>query len=431
MATLRWEGGATPVAQVTTFLFGGTWEADDLIRIQVGNKIKDFVAGSTVTNTVVSTLDAAIDALDAEVYPEFNSDESGVTASSATATLTLTANEAGVPFTFTLTPLEANGGAADLQTIEGAGSATTGTTSTANNGPNVWSTAANWDTGAAPVAGDTVHIDNNDDDILYGLSQAGATITAMHIWQSFEGTIGLPKTNSLGTEYPEYRTEYLTIDCTTLHVGRGAGNGSGRIKIDAGSVQTAVTAFNTGSPIDDVPAFLWKGTHASNTFTAMGDASVGVAVFGGESATIATLTVDGNANVLLGLGVTLTTINVNGGTLEINSNVAGTLTVLGGTVTINGTATVAQLNIRGGVVNYNSTGTLSGNTTVGGAGILNFDDGAGAVTVSNAIDLYGREAQIVDTEKRVASLIVDCNEGASPTQVVWGENVRLTRGSVA
>jgi hypothetical protein len=431
MATVRWEGGATPAAQVNTFLFGGTWEADDIIRIQVGNKIKNITAGSTTTNTVVSNVEAAIDALDADVYPEFVSDESGATASSATATLTITANEAGVPFTFTLTPLEANGGAADAQTIEGAGSATTGTTATTNAGPNVWSTAANWDTGAAPTTGDTFHIDNNSDDILYGLSNAGSTITAGHIWQSFTGTIGLPKTNELGTEYPEYRTEYLTIDCTTLHVGRGEGTGSGRIKVNSGTVQTAVVVFNTGSSIDDLPAFLWKGTHASNTFTAMGDASVGVAVFGGETAVIATLNVDGGAEVLCGLGVTLTTINVTGGNLIVNSAIAGTVTVLGGTVTIQGTATVAQLNIRGGTVNYDSTGTLSGNTTIGGDGVLNFNNGAGAVAVSNAIDLYGRECRIIDTEKRVASLVVDFNEGASDGQVEWGTNVRLTRGTPA
>ena len=45
-----------------------------------------------------------------------------------------------------------------------------------------------------------------------------------------------------------------------------------------------------------IPAFLLKGTHASNTLTALGG-TVGIAYFGGEVATVATLK-KGNAVVL-------------------------------------------------------------------------------------------------------------------------------------
>ncbi len=433
MATPRWRGGATPVAQVNTFAFGGTWEADDLIRVTAGAKIKDLAAGSATTNTVVTNTDTNIDALSATTFPEIKSTESGITASVAVAgTLTLTANTAGVPFTISLTPLEANGGAADAQTIEGAGTVTTGTIATANNGPNVWSTAANWDTGIAPTTGDTFYIDNNDHDILYGLSVAGATVAAGHISMSFTGTIGLPKANVLGTEYPEYRTDYLTLDCSVWHVGTGVGPGSGRIKINSGSVQTAVNVYNTGSPLEsDVEALVWKGTNASNTLTARGDSSVGVAIFGAETAVIATLTVDDNARVRCGPGTTLTTITVHSGELEVNSAIAGTLLVLGGKVTINLAATVAQLTIRGGEVVYNSTGTISGNTVLAGDGVLDFAQAPGAVTVSNPIEMYGPNCRLVDTNKRTGAVVVDLNEEASESQLDLGRNIRLTRGTPA
>lgn len=432
MATPRWRGGATPVAQVNTFLFGGTWEADDLIRVTAGAKIKDLTAGSATTNTVVSNTDTNIDALSTTVYPEIKSTESGITASSSTATLTLTANTAGVPFTISLTPLESDGSAAGAQTIEGAGTVTTGTALTANNGPNVWSTAANWDTGIAPTTGDTFYLDNNDHDILYGLSVAGATVAAGHISMSFTGTLGLPKANTLGTEYPEYRTDYLTLDCSAWHIGTGVGQGSGRLKINSGTVQTAVNVYNTGSPLEsDIEALVWKGTHASNTLTARGDASVGVAIFGAETAVIATLTVDDNARVRCGPGTTLTTINVNNGELEVNSNIAGTITVLGGKVTINLTATVAQLTLRGGECVYNSTGTVSGNTVLAGDAVLDLSQAPGAVTFSNPIELYGRNCRLIDRNKRIASLVVDYNEGAEVGQVDFGDNVRLTRGTPA
>jgi len=433
MATPRFEGGASPVAEERTYLFGGTWEASDVVRMQIGNKVYDFEPNSAVTNTVVSALDALIDALDETVYPEITSDESGVTASSSTATLTLTANEPGVPFTCTLTPLESDLSAADAQTIEGAGTATTGTALTANSGPEVWSTAANWDTGIAPTTGDTFHIDNYDGDILYGLSAAGATVAAGHIWQSFTGRIGLPKENDLGTPYPEYRTEYLTLDCSLWHIGAGPGSGSERIKINSGSVQTAVHVHNTGSAEDaGLEAFLWKGTHASNVMNVRGDASVGVAVFGAETAVIATLTVGQNAHVRCGDGTTLTTINLyDNAELIVSSAIGGTVTMDGGRLEVNKAATAAQLTLRGGVTEYNSTGTVSGNTVLTGNAVLDFSKGVGAVAVTNPIELYGPNCRIIDPDKRVTTLVVDFNEGADESQVSWGRNVRLTRGTPA
>lgn len=428
MATPRWESGAAKVAQVQTYAFAGTWETDDLIRVTVGKKIKDLTAGSTTTATVVSNTDTNIDALSSSTYPEITATPTGFTASSATTTLTLTAKTAGVPFTCTLTPLEANGGAADAQTIEGAGTATTGTAATANAGPNVWSTPANWSAGAVPAAGDTVYIDNSSADIFYGLSNAGATITATHITQSYTGLVGLPKTNTAGTAYPEYRTDYLTLDCTTWHIGAGPGQGSGRIKVNSGTVQTTVNVYNTGTPKEfDLEAMLWKGTHASNVMNVRGSASVGVAVFGGETATIATLSVDENARVRCGAGTTLTTVNVNSGTVELNSNIT-TLNVYGGTVTVNGTATVGQLNVYGGLVVYNSTGTIGGNTLVGESGRIDFSTGLGAVTVTNPVDSYALDP-VYDPDKRVASLVIDYN-GRSPLRSL-GTNYRLTRAATA
>lgn len=433
MPDVRWVSGAAPVAEVRTYAFAGTWEADDLIRVIAGNKKKDFTAGSTVTNTVVSTLDTAIDALSATTYPEITSAESGVTASVAVAgTLTLTAREPGVPFVISLTPLEANGGAADAQTIEGAGTVTNGTTATTNAGPAVFGTIYNWSGDALPVDADNVFFDNSDADLLYDLDQSALEPAAIYISMTYTGLIGLPKTNDLGESYPEYRSDYFTIGPVILDIGRGTGQGSGRIKINSGSDPCAVTAHNTGRRDEpDVPAFLWKGTEATSTFTARGNADCGIAFFGGETAVVATLTVDGNASVVCGLGVTLTTINVNAGTLVVNSNIAGTITTRGGETTINGTATVAQMTCRGGRVIVNSSGTWAGNTILAGDGVLDFSDAPAAITITNPIELYGPNCRIIDPNKRIVGLVVDFNEGASEGQVVWGSHVRLSRGTPA
>lgn len=428
MATKKWIGGGPVRAQVNTFLFAGTWEADDLIRVISGSKQKDITAGSATTNTVVSNVDTAIDALDSTDFPEIKGSVNGVTATSSTGTLTLTANEPGVPFTISLTPLEANGGAADAQTIEGAGTVTTGTASVTNTGPHVWGTVNNWSDGVAPGAGDTLHFDNTDVDLLYDLSKAGATITAVYFWMTYTGRAGLPKYNSEDETFPEYRTDYVTADVTSLYIGKGEGQGSGRIKWNAGTVQTAVIVYDTGSPEEpDVPAFLWKGTNASNTFTAAGGSS-GIAFFGGEVATVLTMVVEEPAEVTCGLGCTLGTITVNGGTLRLNASVGTVLNVYDGEVFVEGAATVAQLNIYGGTVRYNSTGTLGGNTIVADGGLLDFSQGVGAVAVTNAIDVYGVDC-VNDPDKRVTTLVIDYN-GVTPLGAL-GPNVRVTRGTPA
>ena len=416
MATPRWVGNALAVAQVDTLTVGGTLEADDRLIATINGKALNVAAGSTVLATAATTFAAAWEAADATYYPEFAEATAAATSGGA---LTVTADLPGVPFTVTASTTEAGGGAADAQTFVRAAV-------TANAGPNVWGTAVNWSTGAVPVAGDTAYIDNTDIPILYDLSQAGATLAALVIAQSFEGDVGLPKANEAGG-YPEYRSEYLAVDCSSIVIGLGPGNGSGRLKINSGTVQTAVVVHNTGSPAEvNLEAFLWKGTHASNTLVVRGNASVGVAVFGSETAVIATLTLEGNARVRCGAGTTLTTVNVNGGTLEINSNVT-TLTVYDGVVTVSGTAAVTTLNLYGGTVIYNSTGTL-GTATVGEGGFLDFSQGAGAVTVSNPIDVYNVNP-VNDPDKRVASLVIDYN-GTTPNPAL-GTNFRLTRAATA
>lgn len=425
MATKRWEGGAALKTDTRTYAFGGTWETDDLVRLQVGNKIIDITAGSTTTATVVTNVVAAIAALDAADYPEITG-ETGFTASGNSTTLTLTANTPGVPFICTLTPLEANGGSADSQTIAGGSSATTGTATVTNAGPEVWGTAANWDTGTVPVAADTVIVERTEGSILYDLSQAGATLISLNIPASFTGTLGLPKLNDTDGEYPEYRTEYLTIDATTVRIGQGEGDGSGRIKINAGTVQTAVWVYSTGTPIDaDLPAFIWKGTHANNTMKVLGG-SVGVAIFNGETATLTTLEVR-DGEVRCGSGCTLGTVTVHGGDVTIASNVTN-LYVYGGTVTTVGEVSVSNLYLYSGTVRYNATGDIS-NAIIGQNGYLDLSGGIGSVGLDNPIEAYGPNP-VNDPLKRFGNdLIIDFN-GQTPYDA-YGTNVRLTRGTPA
>lgn len=443
MANKYWQGGAKAVAQVQTYAFGGTWEATDIIRMQIGNRIVDVVAGSTSAATIVTTVAAAWEALSQTLYPEF----AEITASANSTTLTLTADTPGLPFTCTITPLETGGSSADSQTIEGAGTATTGTAATASSGPNDLSVAANWSGGTVPADGDTIIFRDSAVSALDGLSMSSLNVNVI-VEMSFTGAIGRPVTN--GNGYPEYRRTYLRIGtddspAQSVTIGQGSGAGSGRIKIDAGSSTTSVVVHNTGTPLEsNVPAFLFKGTDAANT-VAVNKGSVGIAVLAydiaagaEETATVATLSIGyvtnpaGDAVVRCGSGVTLTTIDQSGGRLEINSG-ATTITKVGGDLTLGGgvtgtAVTVTTLNERGGTTYVVGVTTIT-TPNISNAGVLDYSRDMRSKTITNPVNVYGDKAKFLDPFKVTGSVVVDCEQSGAMANLNLGQHIKLTRGA--
>lgn len=377
MATVIWTGAAADVAQVDTLTVGGTVEAGDLFLMTINGKILSVAATTTVLATTAADI---VTAWNACTYPEFAEITAAATSGGA---LTLTADTAGVPFTCTVSTTESNGGAADAQTF--GTSATTAAT-----GKNFWSNAKNWSTATVPVNSDAVYIENSAVPILYGFAQSAVTLASLNIAQTFTGTIGLPVTNSNG--YPEYRTQALAISATLLSIGKGDnGAGSGRINLVLGSNVSTMTIFNTGTPAEtNRKAVNITGTHASNVATIM-KGSVAFASAAGETATLLTLNVgavkSGTLDVLLGSGVTITTLNMDGGNVVVDCNCAnvnqdgGTLTKLSGTIAtaasitgglayFRGSGTIAQLDV------YNATVDFSQDPTARTVTLLNIYQGA-------------------------------------------------------
>ena len=362
MATHIWRGDAPAVAQVDTVQITG-YDAATTYIIMINGKTVS-VPGTTDANGTATALAAA---WNASTIPEFEE----ITASASTDTVTLTADTAGVPFTAVSS---VSGGGGTIGAV---------TNATANAGPNVWA-ANNFDSGALPANGDTVIVENSSSEILYGLDQSAVTLAVLTIRQSFTGKIGLPRSNANG--YVEYRETFLAISATTINVGEGEGNGSGRIKLDTGANQAALNVHNKATRAETgIACLLWKGTHADNTLNVIkGD--VGVAFFGGETATVATLKVgylsnqSGDSSVVCGSGTTLTTVEVRGGQVELNSNVT-TITQTGGSVNLRGSATVTTWNLDGGIAYYCSSGTAT-LINVGG-GVLDFRRDMQARTVAN------------------------------------------------
>lgn len=427
MATRRWAGGASAVAQVQTFAFGGTWEADDYVRATVGTKTYDFVAGSTVTATVVSNLVAAWNLL---TLPEF----AEVTASANGTTLTLTGDTAGRPFVVTLQPFDA-GGAADSQTIAGAGTATTGTAATACSGPNFWSVAANWIEGSVPVTGDDVVIDGGPS-VLYGLDQSAVTLATLTIGLNFPAAseVGLPANTSPANPaagYPEYRAQRLKVGATVVTVETT----SRRVRLDLTPASTTVTVRETGqAQVANEDALDLAAAATATVHVLKGQ--VGVNNQTGDSGTVASLNVSFRANesadaaVRCGAACVVTALNQSGGTVTLQNGAAaivksaGTLTLAGGAVT--------TLTNRGGTVYHDGAGTI---TTLNNLATF-LRRGFRAATVTNT-NLYGRSV----TSDRNGTLtltnpaqLVQCRLAAGPDDrgddvayVCLGTNRTLTQ----
>src|SRR3990167_6807992 len=252
MATPRWVGNARPVGDVWTLTPGGTIEAGDIFIVTINSKSVSVVATNTPVAITCDDLVAALIALGSDDYPEF----AEYTFADATTAVTVTANTTGIPGTITVSTTETGGGAADLQTFV-ATHTTTGT------GPNDWGNTANWSTGAIPVSTDDVTIENSDVDVLYGIDVNAVELTSLTILNTFTGKIGLPRRNANG--YFEYRETYLKVSATTLNIGQGPGNGSGRLKINVGSVACTCSIFGSGRPAEQgIESILFVGTSASN-----------------------------------------------------------------------------------------------------------------------------------------------------------------------
>lgn len=389
MATRRWAGGASAVAQVNSFAFAGTWEANDIIKVVIGTKTYNFTAGSTVTATVVSNLVTAWNNLTLLEFTE-------ITASASTTTLILTADTAGKPFVVTITPFESDGATtADAQTIEDDTSATTGTATTACSGPNFWSVAANWLEGVVPANSDDVVIDGGPS-ILYGTDQNAVTLTSLTIGMNFPSSseIGLPsQTNpsAPSSGYPEYRQQRLKIGATTVTVETT----SRRIRLDLSPASTTTTVRDSGqAQVAGEDAIDIKATTTATVHILKGQ--VGINNQYGDTGTIATLNVSfrtspsSDAVVRCGTGCTITALNQSGGTVTIQ----------------NGAVTIVKSD---GVLNY-SAGAV---TTLTNRGGTVYHDGAGTITTLNNLATFLRRgyrtATVTNTNVYGGSITTDLN----------------------
>lgn len=262
--------------------------------------------------------------------------------------------------------------------------------------PNSWSVAGNWVENSVPVTGDEVYIPSGSAAITAGLSQSSVTLNALTIQSGFSANIG--STDG------------------ALQIGVAAGTNffvtasGGTQYIDVGSSTCDIEVYSTGSPSSGNSSFNIIGS-AIDVLSVNGG-SVGVGRVPGETATVTTLRILGGS-VVLGDGVTLTTVDISSGAFTTNSPVT-TLNVFGGSATAKQGA-LTTVNLYDGAFFGLSVGTITTLNVYGGRADFSASGVPRTVTTAN-INAYDNCAlSYYPTVLTISTL----NQPSRPVEVSW------------
>lgn len=394
---------------------------NEVFDLRINTKVSESYTSdaSGTAQEIVEGLQPLLDALE---IPEF----AEITWTEDDATIIATGPDTGQPFTIVDGP--GDGAWASISTTAGT-----------PKSPNHW-IAENFDSGALPANGDTVYVTGltPEQGFYWGLDQSAVTLTNLHILADSEAYIGLPEWNEdsqYGAYYQgSYRDTFLKLGITNLFIGAGDGAGSGRIKINLGSVNCNATIYQTSqqrADQDEAPVHLLGGNTASTLQVISGD--VDLAMKPGTTGSWATLTLAGSGIVRLGQGVTVVTIDVGGNaSVETRSAVTTYTTRENGSMLHIGTGNITTLTLSGGNGKIVATGALTVAQLNGYAGkTLDLSECEGVVTFTN-MTIYGTTDQpftIIDPlNKMTMTNAASCVNGAQGLVVRSGagRNVRLT-----
>ncbi len=409
--------GTAPVrAQVSTAAIAsvdGT-PANNTFTVTIGGLAVSAI-GNTSANQTAADL---VTALNASTDVRF----SGITwANDSGANIKGTADVSGVAFTAVIS--KSGGGTGSVTAFGGTG------TNTANGGPSDLSDVRNYSTGALPVDGDTLIIENNSIPICWNLDALSTVSLALFRRdQTHTGFIGLGKylaTSSDGattdTSALEYRTAYLTFGGTsnTMRVEQGQNfstqsspNGAG-MKLDTQDTVTTITIFNTVPTVSSssqslAPIQLKCNATGTNIYVRSG--SVGIALGPGEVSTVGSIFNSGGT-IQVGQGVTFNTkFQQTAGNSLVSYTALPTVQVYGGTCTLEGTVNQTTLTVYGGTVRDHTSGTTA---------TLNIDRGG----------------YLDNSASMTAKTYTDCNRGVgtikrNPQGLVFTNAVAYTAPSV-
>lgn len=339
--TRRWRGNAPAVAQVTLVTIYHVENGVVYTLTHGGKSVAATADGSSTTTTIMTALAAA---WNASPYPQFTE----VTATSDGATLTLTADNEGVPFTLTATQT-GTGGNAEVKTVTISNSPTGGT----------WSWVdSTYGTAAALAYNISAASLTTALEVLYGSGNVTAT-----------GSNGGPFTVTFGGARAHENIPAITFTNTSLTGGNATVTVVETTKGSAGTSEVQ-TINHYGSPTGGTWTVTFNGFTTANLAYNISTAdlqtalrllssigSTGVTVGGGVTAWVVTF-----AGTLANTAVPLMTANAAGLTgVTISGAVATTTPGVAGTNCIQ-YLTQNNAGVIDEVFALSRTGTVSGGT---------------------------------------------------------------------
>lgn len=368
MATVKWQGGAADVAQVTTITFSA-YTSGETYTVTVNSKDVSFTATASTLANVIDGLVTALEATDEAEFTEFTpTNDSG---------LVLTAVTPGVPFTVTASAT--------------SGITATVTETTAPTGPNFFDNADNWEGGSVPSAGDDLVFENSDVSLLYALEDT-TNYGDLTFDSTYTGNVGLPARNA--NVYQEYRPRFLKLGDGTsafaVTIGQGTGRQSSRIFIDGNDATLTLTVYDSGSSNDGEHAVVIKNTDSSSTGDIYGGS---VKIDADTSGSLADLRITplssfGASQVQTSSSVAAGAVVTSGGNLEIRGSATSVDASGGANVTIANAATCPTVKAASGAtVLWQSTANVTTKIFAYNAGVIDFSPNGAAKTVADA-DCY-------------------------------------------
>lgn len=315
MATVKWLGGATAVAQVSTVTLNNDFndsETDVSLTLTAEDgtttQSVSITPSGTDESTIAASLQSACAASNQSLFQR-------ITFTVASNVVTLTAKVAGVPFYFE-------------SAVTGGAGTTTDATGTANAGPNDWNTAANWSTGSVPTGSDNVVITEGAFDILYGLDQSSVSLAQLAVNRPFTGTVGDPANGY-----------YLRIDATDVGI-----RASNQVLLDGAVTTVVVSALPRGSD-----AFVLKESGTYSLYITGSDVLGEVRLAAGAGAGSIWMFDCPSARLKIDDGSDVGQLLMGAGTMETESDVA-TFDISGGRATFENCGVFTSFESRGGQV---------------------------------------------------------------------------------
>lgn len=212
-----------------------------------------------------------------------------------------------------------------------------------------YGTNGNWSPTNVPTTGDDVRLAYGGSAISSTLDQSAVAIGDFIVESGFSAAIG--SASGAGS--------YLQLDPDRFEFA-----GTGQALIDLGSAAITAQIFDSATPNTGDRGLFLKGSALAGLNVLKG--RVGLAARHGETSAVTTATVNGvSADLWIGEGTTLTTLNVLLGTCRVRS-AATTINLFGGTLYLEEVGTVTTVNVYGGTLFPNSSGTITTMNVLGG-----------------------------------------------------------------